>query len=385
MNEPNDFVKALLAQESLFDSPGFARHRENLLERIAQAEQRERRARWITVSVGVGVVLICTALFAAATNAMGNQVTWPDWALWLAALTMLLSPTGAVLLLVLYFVRPRRELHRIRERVHQEALLEMPRQIAELKRRIEEQDAKLSPNNPPAAPPGTAGFTLIEMLVTVAIMGLLAALLLPALAGAKSLARGLACRSNLAQMAKALAAYDSEYRYYPGAGDAATVTNQVTSVAPDSWRARLLPFLGNQAAVLRCPDHRPFSYGAVASESYGYNATGTSPVGTLASPLGLGDGKEWFVGSTQVKSPSGMIALGDLDLPPGVAINTLSPNLPAPMGGVQSLISGRHQAGAQMACCDGHVEWGRQPRWVEKTVASRSRWNLDAEAHPETW
>ncbi|HEY3864413.1 MAG TPA: prepilin-type N-terminal cleavage/methylation domain-containing protein [Verrucomicrobiae bacterium] len=55
-------------------------------------------------------------------------------------------------------------------------------------------------------------FTLIELLVVVAIIAILAALLLPALAGAKEQGRSINCRSNLRQLQMCWEMYGNDYR-----------------------------------------------------------------------------------------------------------------------------------------------------------------------------
>src|SRR5688500_10343758 len=59
------------------------------------------------------------------------------------------------------------------------------------------------------------GFTLVELLVVIAIIGILVALLLPAIQAAREAGRMTQCRNNLKQIALSMHNYESAHGYFP--------------------------------------------------------------------------------------------------------------------------------------------------------------------------
>ena len=91
-----------------------------------------------------------------------------------------------------------------------------------------------------ASSPGRRdGFTLVELLVVIAVIGVLVALLLPAVQAARGTARKMHCANNLRQLGLALHNYVEVSRILPG-----TYSRQRSDCdAAWSWGAMVLPWL----------------------------------------------------------------------------------------------------------------------------------------------
>jgi prepilin-type N-terminal cleavage/methylation domain-containing protein/prepilin-type processing-associated H-X9-DG protein len=159
--------------------------------------------------------------------------------------------------------------------------------------------------------PRKSGFTLIELLVVIAIVAILAALLFPALAGARERGRQAVCASNLRQIGAALILYTDDWEdTYP-------------YISPDTgsgyWlRQVLTPFLQKpDPGVWLCPSDQwreylyqydPTVYGSIPDyTSYSFNGQFIDLLGAecQSSP-------DLVVRATStVKIPSETIAVGE--------------------------------------------------------------------------
>jgi prepilin-type N-terminal cleavage/methylation domain-containing protein len=97
---------------------------------------------------------------------------------------------------------------------------------------------------------GRRAFTLVELLVVIAIIGVLVALLLPAIQAAREAARRVQCQNTLHNLAIAVLNYENQRKALPQALDAPldpSNANRIGSVKDGgtrlSWIVRILPFI----------------------------------------------------------------------------------------------------------------------------------------------
>jgi prepilin-type N-terminal cleavage/methylation domain-containing protein len=97
-----------------------------------------------------------------------------------------------------------------------------------------------------------AAFTLVELLVVLAIIGILVALLLPAVQAAREAARRTQCQNNLKQIGIALHGYHNLHAAFPAGGWKTPTSSNI------SWGAAILPQLEEQSLYARL--NREVSY-----------------------------------------------------------------------------------------------------------------------------
>jgi prepilin-type N-terminal cleavage/methylation domain-containing protein/prepilin-type processing-associated H-X9-DG protein len=175
-----------------------------------------------------------------------------------------------------------------------------------------------------------SAFTLVELLVVIAIIGVLVALLLPAVQAARGAARRTQCSSGMRQIGLAvhqyanthrgrfpLLAYSNreyaEWERDPGASPGGPVVQEQVS-----WIATLAPYAEDVDAIRLCPDDLPRINGEALSSDELQGAAGAAAAllradtsygmnGYLREPDGVPAGAPPAIGALLRKRQEGMV------------------------------------------------------------------------------
>lgn len=204
----------------------------------------------------------------------------------------------------------------------------------------------------------SSGFTLVELLVTIAIIGILASLVLAALGGAKANANSSACQSNLRQM-------EVCYQLYAESNGGVLADNSVdgTDSGTNAWiqgnvqvfspnytndvvHGVLFPF--NQSpGIYRCPASRAFIRDA-SNSPIPHNRSYSISV-WLNNNFVSGPTK-----SSQINMPAQVFVFIDEN---SVSIDNGAIGVHSPASdNYWNLPANRHNKGANLSFADGHAE-----------------------------
>lgn len=262
-------------------------------------------------------------------------------------------------------------------------------------------------------------FTLVELLVVIAVIAVLAAILLPVLHRSRAQADSIYCRNNLRQIVLGTGMYVHDTGAYPLLPGLVSELQPYTAASwpmdnysfPDGTK-----YLGPGRGLYACPSYNRVQGGflsagslawrgmtTAARGSYGYNAYGPEPMSALDGGLGGTENAQAIeipTRESQVVNPSDMIAFADstLDImqwPLGGSVDLSTPFLylnlyredlqgqPTGDPAVQATLQ-RHAWKWNVGFCDGHAANLRSNQlFYRSNVSVRRAWSIDNQDHPE--
>jgi prepilin-type N-terminal cleavage/methylation domain-containing protein len=212
-------------------------------------------------------------------------------------------------------------------------------------------------------------FTLVELMVVIALASTLAALLLPALAGAKEKSRRTVCKSNMSQFWHACFIYaDDNGQMLPSSSD--NNGHPQTIYLSNTTYSNVMDYIGHDSRILSCPNivvgsqtNYP-SYTPSIGHLIGYNYLGEMDPSLIAAAKGV---DFWVPTKSTLDSPTNTILAdanywnqtGDrLKIAPhgasgGIVVNNTS--FTVGLRGTKSADIGAQ--GGNVALLDGSINW----------------------------
>jgi prepilin-type N-terminal cleavage/methylation domain-containing protein/prepilin-type processing-associated H-X9-DG protein len=211
-----------------------------------------------------------------------------------------------------------------------------------------------------------AGFTLVELLVVIAIIGLLASLMLPALAKAKSKSHRISCLSNIKQLSICWASYTQDHNgklpesYFAQSFGAVNTNAWVRGTVDDNPAFGQVEPYNTSPGVYRCPSDKSLTASSIPRvRSYSIN----SWMGGVALPGE--DEYRVFRKETDIVSPAPSQAVVFVD-EHEKSINEGWFVIDMDGRGLFDAPATRHDGTFTLSFADGHVE-----AWKLKSEGSR--------------
>lgn len=147
-------------------------------------------------------------------------------------------------------------------------------------------------------------FTLVELLTVIAIIGVLAGLLLPALGSARGKARQTSCMNNMRQLGMASQMYITDFRYFPKAKEFPYFTNQLAGyLSLNPAGSDNLSFGATQEIrIFRCPSD-PEDAGQ-HTDYYGMGGLSYTSNANITLAKNANDGKTYGIHTAKITNPS---------------------------------------------------------------------------------